>query len=111
MPLNPPISLLFEDFKVGCLSVVELLIIIPSIPKARLIKAISLACSSSISGDILISIQRVKENANIFQVTFLNELQRVMVHGLLHLLGYKDRSKKEKKIMQKKEDYYISKIV
>ena len=65
---------------------------------------------NKISGDILISIDRVKENAKIFEDTFLNELNRVMVHGLLHLLGYKDKTKKNANEMRKKEDYYLSKI-
>ena len=63
-----------------------------------------------ITGDVLISVERVKENAKIFKVKFLNELQRVMVHGLLHLLGYNDKTKKEREMMQKKEDYYLLKI-
>ena len=63
-----------------------------------------------ISGDILISIDRVRENSNIFEVQFLNELQRVMVHGLLHLLGYNDKTKKEEKEIREKEDYYLEKI-
>jgi len=61
-----------------------------------------------ISGDILISIDRIKENAKIFNVEFLNELDRVMVHGLLHLLGYNDKAKKDAKIMRSKEDFYLS---
>ena len=61
-----------------------------------------------ISGDILISIERVKENSKIYNVTFLNELDRVMVHGLLHLLGYNDKTIDEKKIMRSKEDFYLS---
>jgi len=63
---------------------------------------------NKISGDILISIERVKENANIYNTTFLNELNRVMAHGLLHLLGYKDKTKKDSKLMRKKEDLYLS---
>ena len=63
-----------------------------------------------IAGDVLISAERVKENAKNFKVNFLNELQRVMVHGLLHLLGYNDKTKKEREMMQKKEDYYLLKI-
>lgn len=63
-----------------------------------------------ISGDILISINRVQENANIFEVDFLNELQRVMAHGLLHLLGYNDKTKDEEKEIRKKENYYLKKI-
>ena len=63
-----------------------------------------------ISGDILISIDRVRENSNIFGVQFLNELQRVMAHGLLHLLGYNDKTEKEEKEIREKEDYYLEKI-
>ena len=61
-----------------------------------------------ISGDIIISIDRVKENATIFNVSFSNELERVMAHGLLHLLGYKDKNKKDALIMREKENFYIS---
>ena len=63
-----------------------------------------------ISGDILISVDRVHKNANIFAVHFLNELQRVMAHGLLHLLGYNDKTEKEEKEIREKEDYYLEKI-
>ena len=63
-----------------------------------------------ISGDILISIDRVRENSNIFGVQFLNELQRVMAHGLLHLLGYNDKTELEEKEIREKEDYYLEKI-
>ena len=64
-----------------------------------------------ISGDILISTERVKENALKYKVDFLKELHRVMVHGLLHLLGYKDKNKKDAKTMREKEDYYLNKLV
>ena len=63
---------------------------------------------NQISGDILISVERVKENSEIFEVTFLNELDRVMVHGLLHLLGYKDKTKEDAKLIRSKEDFYLS---
>jgi len=61
-----------------------------------------------ISGDILISVDRVIENSKLFNVTFSKELDRVMVHGLLHLLGYKDKTKKDSKLMRLKEDFYIN---
>ena len=64
--------------------------------------------NNNISGDIYISIERVEENAKTYKVTFQNELDRVMIHGILHLLGYKDKSKKEQKIMRDKEDFYLS---
>lgn len=61
-----------------------------------------------ISGDILISVDRVLDNSKEFNVNFLIELDRVMVHGLLHLLGYNDKTEKETKLMRKKENFYIS---
>ena len=64
---------------------------------------------NSVSGDVFISIERVKENSKVFKVDFLTELNRVMVHGLLHLLGYKDKTERESNLMRKKENYYLSK--
>lgn len=58
----------------------------------------------SISGEIFISIDRVKENANKFSKSFEDELHRVMIHGVLHLLGYKDKTKIAKAEMRKQED-------
>lgn len=60
-----------------------------------------------IEGEIYISIERVKENAKHFGVPFLQELGRVMVHGLLHLLGYQDGDPEEQRKMRKKEDHYL----
>lgn len=57
-----------------------------------------------ISGDIFISIDRVKENAVDFNVSFENELRRVMVHGLLHLMNYNDKTDEEQELMTQKED-------
>jgi len=62
-----------------------------------------------IVGDIFISIDRIRENAAKFEVTETNELHRVIIHGTLHLLGYKDKSAADKKKMTQKEDYYLSK--
>jgi probable rRNA maturation factor len=59
-----------------------------------------------IEGDIFISIERVLENGNKLG-TSDTELERVMVHGLLHLLGYKDKKKEDKALMTQKEDFYI----
>ena len=61
-----------------------------------------------LSGDIFISIERVKENAKEFNARFTNELHRVMVHGILHLLGYKDKTHAQKVIMREKEDFCLS---
>ena len=57
-----------------------------------------------VEGDIFISIDRVRENAREFGVSFEQELQRVMVHGVLHLCGYSDKSEEEEQLMRKKED-------
>ncbi|WP_423148803.1 rRNA maturation RNase YbeY [Rubrolithibacter danxiaensis] len=61
------------------------------------------------TGDIFISIDRVKENSKKFTVPERDELHRVMIHGTLHLLGYKDKSKEDKSLMTEKENYYLSK--
>jgi len=63
---------------------------------------------NKISGDIYISSETVKKNSIIFNVCFNNELKRVMVHGLLHLLNYNDKSMQELKIMREKENFYIN---
>lgn len=57
-----------------------------------------------VNGDIFISIERVKENANLFNVSFEEELHRVMIHGVLHYLGLKDKSNKEKELMRNAEN-------
>ena len=62
----------------------------------------------NISGDIYISVERVEENAKELSIPFLDELHRVMVHGILHYCGYKDKLKSEKNEMRSKEDYYLS---
>ena len=59
---------------------------------------------SPLEATIMISIERVRENAKIYKATFSNELHRVMVHGLLHLLDYKDSTNEEKKQMRTKEN-------
>ena len=61
-----------------------------------------------INGDIYISIDRIKENSKFYNTSFNNELLRVMIHGVLHYLGYKDKTDADKKIMRSKEDYYLS---
>ena len=66
--------------------------------------------SGKTSGDIYISIERIRENSEKYTQPFDKELHRVMVHGVLHLLGYKDKTKNEKETMTLKEDYYLKKI-
>jgi rRNA maturation RNase YbeY len=61
-------------------------------------------------GDIYISVDRVKDNASDFKVPFNAELSRVMIHGILHYCGYKDKMEEEVKEMRSKEDYYLSKL-
>jgi probable rRNA maturation factor len=58
----------------------------------------------TVSGDIVISKERVAENATTYKITFDNELHRVMIHGILHLCGYKDKTEEEKRQMRSKED-------
>lgn len=61
-----------------------------------------------VSGDIYISIDRVKDNAKTYEVSFQDELLRVLIHGVLHLCGYKDKTKADARLMRQKEDYYLS---
>ena len=64
----------------------------------------------TIVGDIFISIERIKENALTYQHPVAEELCRVIIHGTLHLLGYKDKTKAAKKLMTEKEDLYLSQL-
>ncbi len=57
-----------------------------------------------IGGDIFISVERVEENAQDFNVSFDEELHRVMMHGILHFMGFKDKSKAEKEEMRNEEN-------
>ncbi|NNJ89721.1 MAG: rRNA maturation RNase YbeY [Eudoraea sp.] len=57
-----------------------------------------------LNGDIFMSLDRIKENAEVYEVEMDNELRRVMAHGVLHLMGYSDKSADEKSIMRAKED-------
>ncbi|MES2275305.1 MAG: rRNA maturation RNase YbeY [Bacteroidota bacterium] len=66
--------------------------------------------AQTIVGDIFISIERVMENARKFNVPQATELHRVMIHGALHLLGYKDKGSASKKLMTQMEDKYLAKI-
>ncbi|WP_369048281.1 rRNA maturation RNase YbeY [Tenacibaculum sp. UWU-22] len=61
-----------------------------------------------ISGDIYISVERVEENASLFNVSFTNELHRVIIHGILHYMGLKDKTEAEKKQMRNKENECLS---
>jgi rRNA maturation RNase YbeY len=61
----------------------------------------------TIEGDIFISVERIKENAEKFNQTFQDELTRVMGHGLLHLLGYKDKTNEQSNEMRRQENLFI----
>ena len=66
-------------------------------------------CNGDIlSGDLFISVDSVRENSIFYHTDFNNEMNRVIVHGLLHLVGYDDHSEEDIKIMRSKEDYYLT---
>ena len=66
--------------------------------------------NNGVSGDVLISYDRIRENANTFGVSAQHELRRVMVHGLLHLLGHSDKTKAQKEAMRVLEDKYLARF-
>ena len=63
---------------------------------------------SRISGDLFISVDSVRENSVEYGTDFTDELHRVIVHGVLHLIGYDDHTDEETSVMRSKEDYYLS---
>ncbi len=65
-------------------------------------------CENNVlSGDLFISVDSVRENSVFFKTEFSDELNRVIVHGLLHLIGYDDHTPEEQKVMREKENYYL----
>ncbi len=64
-----------------------------------------------ISGDLFISVDRIRENALIYSVGFNVELSRVIFHGILHLCGYKDKSDEDQLLMREKENFYLDQFV
>jgi probable rRNA maturation factor len=68
------------------------------------------AASGFLNGEIYISIERVQDNAIKFQVPFDVELNRVLIHGVLHLMNYQDLTRREKSVMTAKENYYLAKF-
>ena len=63
--------------------------------------------NDTLSGDLFISVDSVRENAIFYKTEFADELNRVIVHGLLHLIGYDDHSDEDIKVMRSKENYYL----
>jgi rRNA maturation RNase YbeY len=64
-----------------------------------------------VSGDVMISLDRVEDNAHSMNLAYEQEFYRVVFHGVLHLCGYKDKSKDDVLIMREKEDFYIQRFV
>lgn len=62
----------------------------------------------NVSGDIFISLDRVRENATELNLSFEEELKRVIIHGVLHLLGYNDKEAADEALMRLKENYYLT---
>jgi rRNA maturation RNase YbeY len=67
--------------------------------------------SSPVIGEIYISVNRIKENARKFSHSIGSELHRVIFHGALHLCGFKDKRKKERDKMRRKEEFYLNKYL
>lgn len=67
-----------------------------------------LSDNQEVNSEIYISIERVKDNAKDLSTEFETELHRVMIHGVLHLLGYRDKSPEDQSVMRQKEDYYLT---
>ncbi len=63
---------------------------------------------NELNGDIFVSVERVMDNANDFNVSFEEELKRVLVHGVLHYCGYKDKCEEDERLMRLKEDEKIA---
>lgn len=63
-----------------------------------------------IQGDIFISVERVEENAIDFKVPFVEELHRVIIHGVLHYCGYKDKTPEDAFLMREKENFYLKRL-
>jgi len=64
-----------------------------------------------VNGDLFISRERISENSDVFKVRFFDEFLRVSVHGVLHLMGYKDKSPEDAEMMRFKEDFYLARYV
>jgi probable rRNA maturation factor len=109
-------SIQFEGFKTGDLNIIlcsdEYLhgLNIKYLGHDTLTDIITFDNSSenTVSGDLFISIERIRENAGIFSKTIADELHRVIIHGVLHLIKYGDKTEAEKVIMTERENAYLS---
>ncbi|MBI9054724.1 MAG: rRNA maturation RNase YbeY [Bacteroidales bacterium] len=63
-----------------------------------------------INGDIYISVDTVQNNSELFNVSFIDELHRVIIHGILHLIGFDDKNDDQKKVMREKENEYLERV-
>ena len=63
-----------------------------------------------LEADLMFSVDRIKENAQDFKISFVSELNRVIIHGVLHLVGYNDKTESEQNEMTLKENYYLNKL-
>jgi rRNA maturation RNase YbeY len=63
-----------------------------------------------ISGDLFISFDRIMDNAEQYDIELIREVYRVVFHGVLHLIGYNDKTEDEQKLMTEKEDFYLSEV-
>jgi len=63
-----------------------------------------------ISGDLFISLDRIRDNAEQFETSLIKEVYRVVFHGVLHLTGYKDKTEEEQKTMREKENFYLDEV-
>jgi len=66
--------------------------------------------NKTISGDLFISVERITENAANYDTDMEKELLRVIFHGILHLIGYNDKTEEEKKLMREKEEFYLNTV-
>lgn len=62
-------------------------------------------------GDIFISVDRVKDNAKTFKIDFTEEIHRVIIHGILHFCGFKDKTERDAELMREKEDLYLGQLI
>ena len=67
-------------------------------------------CEENVEGEVYISVERVFYNAKKYNEKKTNEISRILIHGILHLLNYKDNTKKGKNLMTEKENYYLTKV-